>query len=358
MCKISDGRKTSTSTVLIESERLLNMLFYALFLVIAAQCINLHEIIQDDITLKYSVNQTFTCAEDIDKFQMIPQVKLSDCVVECALRNHCEVMNYHPNVPVCELFGTEKSSPNRERSTSQTCIRVRKEDITVLKSPCDIPCVNGTACDRKSKNCVFKECYQGPTVRNGGHLGNKRINGSKVRFKCKKGYILRSAENTAICQNGQWNRQRSCFRLAAVGEKCFFQKQCLDENAICFPRFQKGFCHCKFGFKYDQSTESCIKGCDQYSTEAQDFVNFQKMTLHMNYIIRRKNFTSNVNLPYCVNYCVENAPLFLSLSLSRVNRKCFCRSISTEQFKFAHSNETLLTNRWKKVYDRPCTVTH
>lgn len=89
-----------------------------------------HRMIKEvDFYGSYYGTMADTCEDGEYRIQAIPSVPLYDCVIECALREHCDVLNYRQPFQLCELY-QQAENPT---TITGNCFRVAKEDIRTTK---------------------------------------------------------------------------------------------------------------------------------------------------------------------------------------------------------------------------------
>ncbi|XP_060580137.1 SCO-spondin-like [Ruditapes philippinarum] len=322
--------------------------------------------------LEYSVTYENWCKSDKDRFQFIIGISIEQCVAECGARGHCSSLIYRSQINGCELF----LSSETEQSNPGECVHVKKDDIKVIKSPCQGGCEHGDVCesiDSKTEKCKIKECINITAPTNGKALGNQRGVGNKIRYICNPGYEPKNGvEPVATClYNAQWShitecvktnytwatwspwstcsvscdsgtqiRSRECsIRIESNGELscdqsdvqndetqpcyvrpcpthgkgCLSDLNCLETQGVCIQR--KCFCHQQFA--YNNSIKNCTKVCQTMTTG--NYTKFERKAI--------TGFNSNEaeygSLEECKIACTEN-PECLSFEIYRKRSGARC----------------------------------
>ncbi|XP_060562621.1 sushi, von Willebrand factor type A, EGF and pentraxin domain-containing protein 1-like isoform X2 [Ruditapes philippinarum] len=168
----------------------------------------------NNFELEYSVTYENWCKSDKDRFQFIIGISIEQCVAECGARVHCRSLIYRNQINGCELYLTSET----EQSNLGECVHVKKDNIKVIKKPCQGRCKHGEVCESissKSGKCKVKECINTTAPDNGKVLGNQREVGNKIRYICNPGYELKKdgMEPVAEClYNGQWSHITECVK--------------------------------------------------------------------------------------------------------------------------------------------------
>lgn len=80
--------------------------------------------------LEIAYNTTFVqnsdCFSDVARFQIYEKSTLEDCVTECSLRGHCEVLQYKIGLQLCELYAAQS-----EGTVPTECVIVHRNMITI-----------------------------------------------------------------------------------------------------------------------------------------------------------------------------------------------------------------------------------
>ncbi|KAL4222580.1 hypothetical protein ACF0H5_018621 [Mactra antiquata] len=195
-------------------------------------------------------------------------VSVSDCVIECALRPHCKVLDYHTEMKFCQLY-----TKTELQFTKNKCTYIRREDISITKYPCGKDCEIGEVCDIGTKTCVIKECMEFPIIRNGDILGNQRQVGSKLSVKCRNNSRPVNGKRQSVCSSdGVWRpiiqcQVKGCGNLEVHDTVTVKQNNGSDEGSViefaCKPGYGNIFDSmtrvCGSDGTWNASTPQCLK---------------------------------------------------------------------------------------------------
>ena len=118
----------SSSILSLNKQYFACKLFAILLVVINLQsCFGVFFANGGDVLLSYNVTNITVCRTDTNSFQSILGSKLSDCVQECGLRQHCKALSYGRKLQMCKLF----LSKDDAHFINEDCVYVTDDDIKV-----------------------------------------------------------------------------------------------------------------------------------------------------------------------------------------------------------------------------------
>ncbi|XP_053403024.1 sushi, von Willebrand factor type A, EGF and pentraxin domain-containing protein 1-like [Mercenaria mercenaria] len=180
-------------------------MFYILIFVVSG--IHGFQFQKNDLRIKYEVSSFKTCAVIPNSLilSLVPSVSLNDCVWHCAFRSTCTGLNYKKKFPLCELY-----TGNEVQEKLGNCVYIKRRDIEVEHSQCDLETNGGMTCDIPGSNTV-KECPY-PDVANGKPMGNVFSIGSKQTIECNPGYVIHDTNTLTCLANGTWEVLRGSWK--------------------------------------------------------------------------------------------------------------------------------------------------
>ncbi|XP_045184991.2 prothrombin-like [Mercenaria mercenaria] len=159
---------------------------------------------EDGVKLEFIINFKNRCGSKNEIFAILQTLSITQCVVECSLREHCAALNYRRLFHMCELLSVAEEGETITRG----CIFIPASDINVLQNPCGV-CGVGKVCDTLSQTCVFKECPIARVPENGQVLGNTNEIGAMIKYVCDD--EASDGAMIAVClTNGQWSTTVNC----------------------------------------------------------------------------------------------------------------------------------------------------